>query len=43
MKSDIDPSGNSTQPCDLRISGNEADAAVVAKVTELLKAKGVIA
>jgi hypothetical protein len=39
---DIDPSGNSTQPCDLRISGSEADAAVVERVTELLKAKGVI-
>ena len=39
---DIDPSGNSTQPCDLRISGNEADAAVVTRVTELLRAKNVI-
>jgi bifunctional enzyme CysN/CysC len=39
---DVDPSGNSTQPCDLRIRGNEAEADVLAKITALLKAKSVI-
>ena len=39
---DVDPSGNSTQPCDLRIRGNEAEADVLAKITELLKAKSVM-
>ena len=31
-----------TQPCDLRIRGNEAEADVLAKITELLKAKSVM-
>ena len=39
---DVDPSGNSTLPCDLRIRGNEAEADVLAKITALLKAKSVI-
>ena len=39
---DVDPSGNSTQPCDLRIRGNEAEADVLAKITAILRAKSVI-
>ena len=39
---DVDPSGNSTQPCDLRIRGNEAEANVLAKITAILRAKSVI-
>ena len=39
---DVDPSGNSTQPCDLRIKGNENEADVLAKITDLLKAKSVM-
>jgi bifunctional enzyme CysN/CysC len=39
---DIDPGGNSTQPCDLRIRGNEPEAEVLTKITALLKAKAVI-
>lgn len=39
---DVDPSGNSTQPCDLRIRGNEAEAEVLAKITTILQAKSVI-
>ncbi len=39
---DIDPSGNSTLPCDLRIRGTESEADVIAKINDLLKAKNVI-
>jgi bifunctional enzyme CysN/CysC len=40
---EVDPSGNSTVPCDLRIRGNEGDAEVIAKVLELLRQKQVLA
>ena len=33
---DVDPDGKSTAPCDLRISGNEPEEQVTAKVVELL-------
>jgi bifunctional enzyme CysN/CysC len=39
---EIDPTGISTAPCDLRLSGKESEDAVVAKVLELLKAKQVV-
>ena len=39
---DVDPSGNSTQPCDLRIRGTEAEDDVLAKITAILRAKAVI-
>ncbi len=39
---DIDPAGNSTMPCDLRIRGTEAESDVISKVTDLLREKFVI-
>ncbi len=39
---EIDPLGSSTAPCDLRITGNESDAQVVAQVVELLTKRGVM-
>jgi bifunctional enzyme CysN/CysC len=33
---DVDPDGKSTAPCDLRISGREPEAEVIAKVVDLL-------
>ena len=38
----VDPSGNSTELCDLRISGNEGEGEVLEKITGLLKSKGVL-
>jgi bifunctional enzyme CysN/CysC len=40
---EVDPSGNSTAPCDLRISGHEGDDEVIGKVLELLRQKQVLA
>jgi bifunctional enzyme CysN/CysC len=39
---EVDPSGRSTLPCDLRIQGTESEGEIVAKVLELLKKKQVI-
>jgi bifunctional enzyme CysN/CysC len=36
---DVDPEGRSVAPCDLRIRGTEAEEDVIARVTELLKAR----
>jgi hypothetical protein len=33
---DVDPSGASTQACDLRIAGTEPEAEVLAKIAALL-------
>ena len=38
---DIDPTGSSTQACDLRISGNEPEADVIAKIADLLARRGI--
>ena len=38
---DIDPTGASTQACDLRISGNEPEADVIAKIADLLARRGI--
>jgi len=38
---DIDPAGSSTQACDLRISGNEPEADVIAKIADLLARRGI--
>ena len=38
---EVDPTGRSTLPCDLRITGSESEAAVVDKVAALLTAPGV--
>ncbi len=38
---DIDPNGSSTQACDLRISGNEPEADVIAKIADLLARRGI--
>jgi len=40
---DIDPAGSSTQACDLRISGNEPEADVIAKIADLLARRGITA
>nr|MBA3937726.1 adenylyl-sulfate kinase [Planctomycetota bacterium] len=39
---EVDPTGRSTAPCDLRISGSETDAEVVTKVIALLRQKQVM-
>lgn len=39
---EVDPSGASTVPCDLRIRGDEPEAQVVAQVVALLRARGVL-
>jgi bifunctional enzyme CysN/CysC len=36
---DVDPAGESLEPCDLRIRGTEAEADVIARLTELLSAR----
>jgi bifunctional enzyme CysN/CysC len=40
---EIDPSGRSTTPCDLRLTGQESEEAVIEQVTALLAKSGVIA
>jgi len=40
---DIDPAGSSTQACDLRISGTEPEADVIAKIADLLARRGITA
>jgi bifunctional enzyme CysN/CysC len=40
---DIDPTGSSSQACDLRISGNEPEADVIAKIADLLARRGITA
>jgi bifunctional enzyme CysN/CysC len=40
---DVDPPGLSTAACDLRIRGTESEPEVVAAVSELLQARGIIA
>jgi bifunctional enzyme CysN/CysC len=39
---EVDPTGRSTAPCDLRISGKEPEGDVIAKIVELLKQKKVV-
>ena len=34
---EVDPTGRSALPCDLRISGNESEAEVIARVSELME------
>jgi hypothetical protein len=36
---DVDPSGDSLAPCDLRIRGTEPEAQVIAGIRELLVAR----
>ena len=38
---ELDPTGRSTLPCDLRITGDESEAEVITKVTTLLNERGV--
>ncbi|MBA3685725.1 MAG: adenylyl-sulfate kinase [Planctomycetes bacterium] len=38
---EVDPSGRSTMPCDLRITGNETEDEVIRRVVELLTNRGV--
>ena len=40
---EIDPTGRSTAPCDLRLKGDESERDVVYKVIDLLRARGVFA
>ena len=40
---DIDPDSRSVAPCDLRISGSESEAEVVARVRELLRTRQITA
>ncbi|MBA3709120.1 MAG: adenylyl-sulfate kinase [Planctomycetes bacterium] len=39
---EIDPSGASTAPCDLRIRGNEPEAEVVSRIVELMASRRII-
>ncbi|HVZ85881.1 MAG TPA: adenylyl-sulfate kinase, partial [Polyangia bacterium] len=39
---DVDPSGASTQPCDLRIHGDEPAAEVIAEISELLRRQQIV-
>jgi len=39
---EIDPEGTSAQPCDLRISGDEPEAEVAAKIIELLATRHIV-
>ena len=38
---DVDPSGSSTMACDLRITGTEPEAEVIAKIADLLRHRGI--
>ena len=40
---EVDPSGRSTLPCDLRIAGSESESAVVERIAALLTERGVFA
>ena len=39
---DVDPSGASTQPCDLRIHGDEPAAEVIVEISELLRRQQIV-
>ena len=39
---EIDPEGNSAQPCDLRITGDEPEDEVVAKIVDLLVQRNIL-
>jgi bifunctional enzyme CysN/CysC len=38
---DVDPSGSSTMACDLRITGTEPEAVVIAKIADILRHRGI--